>query len=50
MYQDIIQNNPNLDSNFISRSINLDTIKNSIAFIKIYFESISYTGISCFLN
>ena len=50
LYQDIIQNNSNLKSDFISRPINLETTKNSIAFVNIYYESLSYTGISCFLN
>ena len=49
IYQEKIKNTPNLASDFISRPLNLETTKNSIAFVNIYYETLSYTGILSFI-
>ena len=42
-YIDIVQNNPNLVDDFLTREINADTVSSSIARIYVFYDSLSYT-------
>ena len=43
-YVDIIQNNPNLAADFVTRQINGDTVSSSIAKVNVFYESLSYVN------
>jgi hypothetical protein len=42
IYVDIIQNNPNLSADFVTRQINAETVSSSIAKVNVFYESLSY--------